>query len=77
MMVRLIVLAVAVASVLALIWFRNRPSARNRNRTSDAPDRGVIGEITTAYENVGREFFDESHSRPLRPDGASEVGGRD
>ncbi|MGY2736930.1 hypothetical protein [Sphingomonas sp. UYP23] len=56
MTVRLIVLAVAVASVLALIWFRNRPSARNRKGTSDAPDRGVIGEITTAYEDVGREF---------------------
>ena len=74
MTVRLVVLAVAVMVVLALVWFRNRRSARNRAIVPENPDRGVIGEVATAYEDVGRQFFKESSHRPLRPDVTSEVG---
>lgn len=77
MTVRLIVLAVAVVAVLALTWFRSRRASRDRAMVEDTPDRGVIGEVATAYEDVGRQFFSESGHRPIRSNDAGEAGNRD
>ena len=74
-----LVIVVAVAALLAMVWFRNRRTARNRSVDPDAdvPGRGVIGEVVTAYEDVGRQFINERCDRPLRPDASIEADDKD
>lgn len=77
MMIRLIVLALAAAAVLAFVWFRNRRIVHRQAIVADEPDRGLIGEIATAYEDMGRQVLNESGHLRLRPDGATGVGEKD
>lgn len=47
-----------------LIWLQNRKIAKSVLEKTDPPQRGVIGEATTAFEDVARQFLQES--RPSR-----------
>ncbi|MDD1449874.1 hypothetical protein NHF48_001245 [Sphingomonas sp. H160509] len=56
----------AVVAVLAVVWFRNRRTVRNRKADANGLARGVVGEAATAYEDVAGQFIDKSDDRPRR-----------
>jgi hypothetical protein len=69
MIFRITVMALSAVILLAWVWIRSRRIARAKITQNEMPGRGVIGEATTAYEDLARQFLDEGSDRPkkLRP----------
>jgi hypothetical protein len=66
MIYRLVVMGIASIVLLAWIWMRNRRLSRDRSAQMDTPGRGVVGEATTAYEDLARQFLGESRDKPVK-----------
>lgn len=65
-MFRITVMALAGLALLAWVWFRSRRTMLAKTTQNDMPGRGIVGEATTAYEDLARQFIDEGSDQPKR-----------
>lgn len=73
MVLRMIVTGIAVLVVLALLWFRHRRVTGGPTKLSHLPDRSVMGEAATAYEDLARQFLNERNKRSDKTKGDGQV----
>jgi hypothetical protein len=62
-MLGIITVCLAAVALLGVIWFKERSAMRSHLAPTETLDRGLIGEATSAFEDVGRQFMkDANHS---------------
>ena len=73
MIVRLAVMAVAASVFVVFVWFRARHLKIARKKLSDQPDRGLFGEIRTAFGDLARQFMSGDRDMQRRRDRKAEL----